>query len=139
MFNHPSILIPFHIGVPEQIASDFKVAALLVGVLQAQNRYPCLKCLWRKGDPCTGMPAKARESKSNSIVNRPIIQWKESLIEVLALAPLHIFIGPTYRLYFAARPSETIVTKESRQLYKRHCLALLKAKVYKFDYLTGAL
>ena len=79
------------------------------------------------------------ESKSNNVVNHPIIQWKESPMEVLALAPLHILIGLTNRLYFAARPSETTVTKESRQLYKRHCLALLKAKVYRSDYWTRAL
>ena len=29
--------------------------------------------------------------------------------------------------------------KESRQLYKRHSLSLLKAKVYRSDYSTGAL
>ena len=60
-------------------------------------------------------------------------------MEVLALAPLHILIGLTNKLYFAARPSETSATKESRQLYKRYSLALLKAKVYRSDYWTGAL
>ena len=38
-----------------------------------------------------------------------------------------------------SEPSETTVTKESRQLYKRRCLALLKAKAYRSDYWTGAL
>ena len=148
MFNYPSIFSLFDFGIPKQIACDFKVAALLVGIQQAQSKHPCPYCLWRKGDPCTGKPAKARSYdgvisdlalKSNNVVNHPIIRWKDSPMEVLALAPLHILIGLTNKLYFAVRPSETAVTKESRQLYKRHCKALLKAKVYMSDYWTGAL
>ena len=54
-------------------------------------------------------------------------------MEVLALAPLHILFGVTNKLYFAERPLERTVTKESRQLYKRNCLALLKAKVHRSD------
>ena len=60
MFNYPSIFSLFDIGIPKQIACDFKVAALLVGIQQAQSKHPCPYCLWRKGDPCTGKPAKAR-------------------------------------------------------------------------------
>ena len=143
MFNYSSILTLFDIGITKQIACDFKVAALLVGIQQAQSKHPCPYCLWRKGVPCAGIPAKVRsyngvisdlDSKSNNVVNHPIIRWKESPMEVLALAPLHILIGLTNKLYFAARPLETSATKESRQLYKRHCLALRKAKVYRSDY-----
>ena len=60
-------------------------------------------------------------------------------MEILALAPLHILIGLTNRLYFSARPSETNHTKQGRQLYKQHCNALLKAMVYKSDYWDGTL
>ena len=35
MFNYPSILTLFDIGITKQIACDFKVAALLVGIQQA--------------------------------------------------------------------------------------------------------
>ena len=117
MFDYPSTLTLFDIGIPKQIACDFKVAALLVGIQQAQSKHPCPYCLWQKGDPCS--------LYRNTCFT--IIQWKESPMEVLALAPLHILIGLMNRLYFAVRPTETTVTKESRQLYKRHCLALLKA------------
>ena len=148
MFNYPSIRALFDLGIPKQIACDFKVAALLVGIQQAQSSHPCPYCLWKKGVPCTGKPAEARTydgvlsdlaTKSNNVVNHPIIWWKESPMEILALAPLHILIGLTNRLYFAARPSETDHTKQGHQLYKRHCNALLKAKVYRSDYWTGAL
>ena len=42
------------------------------------------------------------ESKSNNLVNHPIIQWEESPMEGFALAPLPILIGLSNRLYFAA-------------------------------------
>ena len=54
LFNYPSILTLFDIGIPKQIACDFKVAALLVGIQQGQNKHPRPYCLWRKGDSCTG-------------------------------------------------------------------------------------
>ena len=57
----------------------------------------------------------------------------------MEVSPLHILIGLTNILYFAAGKYETTVTKVSCQLYICHFLALLKAKVYRSDYWTGAL
>ena len=92
MFNYPSIRALFDLGIPKQVACDFKVAALLVGIQQAQSKHLCPYCLWRKGYPCTGQPSKTRTydgtisdlaTKSNNVINYPIICWKDSPMEVL--------------------------------------------------------
>ena len=79
IFNSPSIRALFDIGIPKQVACDFKVAALhyLSEIKQAQSKHPCPYCLWRKGYPCTGQPSKTRSydrtisdlaTKSNNLI-----------------------------------------------------------------------
>ena len=87
MFNYPSILHYLILEFQNKIACDFKVAALLVGIQQAQSKHPCPYCLWRKGDPCAGIPAKARsyngiisdlDSESNNVV-KPLFDGRNLL------------------------------------------------------------
>ena len=61
LFTYSSIRKLFENDIPIQIACDFKVAALLVGIQQASSNYPCPFCLWRNGSLCTGLPDKARK------------------------------------------------------------------------------
>ena len=46
IFNFPSIRKIFSLDSHVQIACDFKVAALLVGIQQASSKYSCPFCLW---------------------------------------------------------------------------------------------
>ena len=60
LFTYPSIQKLFTFDFPVQIACDFKVAALLVGIQQASSNFPCPFCLWRNDALCTGIPAESR-------------------------------------------------------------------------------
>ena len=61
LFMHPSVCKLFTFDFAIQIACDFKVAALLVGIQQASSNFPCPFCLWRNGTLCTGIPAASRK------------------------------------------------------------------------------
>ena len=58
---HPSIQKLFTFDFPIQVACDFKVAALLVGIQQASGNFPCPFCLWRNRISCTGIPEESRK------------------------------------------------------------------------------
>ena len=45
LLMHPSVCKLFTVDFALQIASDFKVAALLVGIQQASSNFPCPFCL----------------------------------------------------------------------------------------------
>ena len=148
LFMYPSIRKLFESDIPIQIACDFKVAALLVGIQQASSNYPCPFCLWRNGSLCTGIPEKARKhqdimvdlvKKRHNVINKPIISWSESPMEKIALAPLHILLGLVNRLYTEARPSDSASSRRDRQLYKHHCLALCRYEVYRSEYWNATL
>ena len=148
MFTYPSITRLFTFDFPIQIACDFKVTALLVGIQQASSNFPCPFCLWRNGTLCTGIPAESRKreemmkdpfNKNHNVVNEPIISWSESVIEKIALAPLHILLGLVNKLYSDARPGESSSNRRERNLYKLHCAALYKYKVFRSYYWNGTL
>ena len=148
LFTYPSISGLFKFDFPIQIACDFKVAALLVGIQQASSNFPCPFCLWRNGTLCTGIPAESRKreemmedlaKKQHNVVNEPIISWSESVMEKIALAPLHILLGLVNKLYSEARPSESSSSRRDRKLYKLHCAALYKYKVFRSEYWNGTL
>ena len=103
------------LNIPIQIACDFKVAAILVGIQQASSKHPCPFCIWRKDTKCTGTPSHPRRreevikdlhSKNHSVSHEPIIWWSDSPMETLALALLHILLGLVNRLYSLARPTQ---------------------------------
>ena len=128
----------FTFDFPVQIACDFKVAALLVGIQQASSNFPCPFCLWRNGPFCTGKAAESRKreellkdlsKKSHDVVNEPIIIWTESVLEKIALAPLHTLLGLVNKLYGTARPSDCSSRRGERKLYKLHCAALHKFNI----------
>ena len=148
LFNYSSIRKLFEIDIPIQIACDFKVAALLVGIQQASSNFPCPFCLWCNGSLCTGIPDKARKhqdimvdlvKKCHNVINKPIISWSESPMEKIALAPLHILLGLVNRLYNEVRPSDRASSRRDRQLYKHHCSALCRYKVYRSEYWNATL
>ena len=135
LLKYPSVRKLFTLGFSIQIACDFKVADLLVGIQQASNNFPCPFCLWRNGTLCTGIPAASRKheemmtdlsKKHHNVVNAPIISWISSVMEKIALAPLHIILGLVNKLYCDARPSESSSSRRERNLYKLHCAALHK-------------
>ena len=68
-----------------------------------------------------------------------IIKWSDSPMEILALAPLHILLGLVNRLYGVARPSQNATNRYDRLLYRQHCQALQRCKVYRSEYWDGAL
>ena len=138
----------FETDIAIQIACDFKVAALLVGIQQASINYPCPFCSWRNGSLCTGIPNKARKHRDiivdlvkirHNVINTPIISLSDSPMEKIALAPLHIFLGLVNRLYTEARPSDSASSRRDRQLYKHHCLALCRYKVYQSEFWNATL
>ena len=148
IFNFPSIRKIFSLDSHVQISSDFKVAALLVGIQQASSKYPCPFCLWRNGTICTGVPDLSRkreemmvdlENKRHNVINEPIIPWSESVMEKVALAPLHILLGLVNKLFSEAKPNNKPSNRKGRQLYKLHCLALCKCNVYRSEYWNGTL
>ena len=148
LLNLTSIRNIFNLDIPIQIACDFKVAAMLVGIQQASSKHPCPFCIWRKNTKCTGTPLRARRynelikdfhSKTNSVSHEPIIKWSDLPMEILALAPLHILLGLVNRLYGVARPSQNATNRYDRLLYKQHCQALQRCKVYRSEYWDGAL
>ena len=117
LFTYPSIRKLFALDIPIQISCDFKVAALLFGIQQASSNYPCPFCLhiWRKGTICTGMSNKSRRrenmaidlnTKQHNVINEPIIDWSESVMEKIALASLHVLLGSVNRLYGVAKPDD---------------------------------
>ena len=148
LFMHPSVCKLFTFDFAIQIACDFKVAALLVGIQQASSNFPCPFCLWRNGTLCTGIPAASRKhedvmtdlsKKHHNVVNKPIISWTHSVMEKIALAPLHIPLGLVNKLYSNARPSENSSSRRERNLYKLHCAALHKFKIFRSEYWNGTL
>ena len=112
LFTYPSIQKLFTFDFPVQIACDFKAAAMLVGIQQASSNFPCPFCLWRNGTFCIGIPAESRKreemlkdlsKKRQNVANEPIIIWTESVLEKIALAPLHTLLGLVNKLYGTAR------------------------------------
>ena len=77
--------------------------------------------------------------KRHNVINKPIISWSESPMEKIAMAPLHILLGLVNRLYTEARPSDSASSRRDRQLYKHHCLALCRYKVYRSEYWNATL
>ena len=145
LFTYPSILKLFTFFSPVQIACDFKVAALLVGIQQASSNFPCPFCLWRNGTFCTAIPAESRKrkellkdlsKKSNNVFNELIIIRTESVLEKIAFASLHTLLGLVNKLYGTARPSECSSRRE-RKLYKLHCAALHKYNIFRSEYWDG--
>ena len=72
-------------------------------------------------------------------MNRLSASWSESVMEKIALAPLHILLGLVNKLYSDARPGESSSNRRERNLYKLHCAALYKYKVFRSDYWNGTL
>ena len=148
LFSFPSIQKLFLINAPVQISCDFKVAALIVGIQQASSKYPCPYCLWRNGTSCTGVSNQSRmreemmndlAKKHHNVINEPHIHWSESVMEKIALAPLHILLGLVNRLFSESKPNEKATNKKDRQLYKLHCMALCKYNVFRSEYWNGTL
>ena len=83
--------------------------------------------------------SKDPHSTNNSVSHKPIIQWSESPMEILSLAPIHILLGLVNRLYSVARPSQNATNRYDRLLYIQHCQALQRCKVYRSEYQDGAL
>ena len=87
ILNFTSIRKIFNLDIPIQIACDFKVVVLLVGIQPASSsKHPCPLCTWRKNTKCTGTPPHARRykelikdrhSKNNSASHEPIIRWPD--------------------------------------------------------------
>ena len=44
--------------------------------------------------------------KQHNIVNKPTIYWTESVLEGIALTPLHIILGLVNKLYSDTNPSD---------------------------------
>ena len=71
------------------------------------------------------------ENKRHNVINEPIIHWSESVMEKVALAPLHILLGLVNKLFSEAKPNHKPSNRNGRQLYKLHCLALCKERIDK--------
>ena len=102
LFTYPSITRLVTFDFPIQIACDFKVAALLVGIQQASSNFPCPFCLWPNGTLCTGIPAESRKrkemmkdlyNKNHNIVNELIISWSESVREINCSCSITYYFG----------------------------------------------
>ena len=146
--NITSIRNIFNLDIPIQIACDFKVAAMLVGIQKASSKHTLPILYMAEEYKMCGTPPRERRyeelikdlnSKNNSVSHEPIVRWSDSPMEILALAPLHILLGLVNRLYVVARPSRKATNRYDRLLYKQHCQALQRCKVYRSVYWDGAL
>ncbi|KAF4648560.1 hypothetical protein FOL47_003077, partial [Perkinsus chesapeaki] len=108
LFEYPSISVLFKSEMPKQIACDLKVAAMVVGIQAASCKYPCPFCLWVKGCACVGERAASRDWQSHdrdfknghhNVVCEPCVCWRDSPMEVIALAPLHLLLGVVNKVY----------------------------------------
>ena len=70
-------------------------------------------------------------TKQHNVINEPIIDWSESVMEKIALAPLHVLLGLVNRLYGVAKPDDRTLNRKDRQIYKLHCRALHKCNIYR--------
>ena len=78
-------------------------------------------------------------TKQHNVINEPIIDWSESVMEKIALAPLHVLLGLVNRLYGVAKPDDRTLNRKDRQIYKLHCRALHKCNIYRSEYWNGTL
>ena len=108
------------------------------------SNYSCPFSLWREGTICTGMSNKSRRTidlntEQHNVINEPIIDWSETVMEKIALAPVHVLIRLINRLYGVAKPDDRTLNRKDRQLYKLHCRALNKCNLFRSEYWNGTL
>ena len=51
-------------------------------------------------------------TKQHNVINEPIIDWSESVMEKIALAPLHVLLGLVNRLYGVAKPDDRTLNRK---------------------------
>ena len=57
-------------------------------------------------------------TKQHNVINEPIIDWSRSVMERIALAPLHVLLELVNRLYDVAKPDAKTIYRKDRQLHK---------------------
>ena len=94
LLNITSIRNIFKLDIPIQIACDFKVPAMLVGIQPASSKHPCPFCKWWKNTKCTGTPPRERRydelikdlhSKNNSVSQSQLSGGQNHLWKYLLL------------------------------------------------------